>query len=308
MDEKQHELFGKMRRFPKYDMTFNEQQRLLANIKREIAHAERQKKRTSIIISMAAALFVLFFPIYIFTQTNIEFQQKEKAQDWTLSPTFDLLNKDGSVVYHNAVRGVKGKIGFLENGMKIVAGDQESVAKMFWYVWGKEQQLIGKTLRATATHKETGESFLLNETTLQAPLYGENASALTSFQPFPKEGIWKLDIHIDGKYFASIVIDVLPEYIQTKQATFYLTSDELYTGLKQNIMLKVDGKRQEDKLTVKAVYNRTHQLSFTYKKSAVYYTTSRQPVTLYEGKLTLDRAGEWKITVLNETVKVHVKK
>jgi hypothetical protein len=308
MNEKQHELLEKMRQFPKGDMTFDEQQRLLVNIKSEIVRAERQKKRTSIIIRLAAALFVVFFPIYMFTQTNIEFHEASKTQDWTPSPTFDLLDKDGSVVYHNAVRGVKGKIGFLENGMKIVARDQASVAKMFWYVWGEEQELVGKTLKATATHKETGESFLLNETTLQAPLYGETASALTSFQPFPKEGIWKIDIQIANKYFASIVIDVLPPYLQTKQATFFLTPDRLYTGLKQNILLEVDGKRQEDTLTVKAVYNRTHQLSFPYKKSAVYFTTSGQYVTVYEGKLTLDRVGEWEISVLNETINVYVKK
>ncbi|MBS4174722.1 hypothetical protein [Bacillus sp. FJAT-49736] len=266
-------------------------------------------KKLAIAIAMC---FIVFIPVLLFMSQNptkpTHTTKPLQTEQWKVSPTFDLLDRDGSLVYKNRVRGIKGKIGFLDT--EFIAKDPRAGSKMFWYVWGDYDKLANKTLKATAIHEGTGEKFVVNETELQGPIYGADASTLTSFKPFPKKGLWKMNISIDGKPYGSIVVNVKAPYIATKNAEFYLTEDDVKVGLNSDVILEVKGERKESKIIVKAalITDESHILSFPYYQDASFYNVTGNTITHFTGDLIFDTPGKWKITVLGESTVVNVKK
>ncbi|WP_054949300.1 hypothetical protein [Numidum massiliense] len=227
---------------------------------------------------------------------------------WKVSPRFDLLDKDGSVVYPKGVRGIEGKVGFLDNGdVSIVAGASETVAKMFWYVWGDSKKLVGKQLLATAVHEETGEAFTLDRSELTNGLYGEDAHALTTFAPFPRKGLWRIDINIDGTHFASFVVNVKDDFIRTKSSYFSVSRDDVKVG-KIHATLFASGEQKEKALDIRArSLNNDQRATFSLTKGgSVIRAMDNVPETIYEGLLSFPTPGEWELDVRGEKVVVNV--
>jgi len=284
------------------------QLRLAARENKKIADYSSVFKK----LAVAAAMFlVVFIPILLIVSHHpakpAHTPKPIPKEQWQVSPTFDLLDRDGSIVYKNRVRGIEGKIGFLD--AEFIANDPRAGSKMFWYAWGNPDKLINKELKATATHEETGEKIVVNETELQGPIYGAEASALTSFKPFPKKGLWKMDVSIDGRPYGSIVVNVKAPYIATSNAEFMLSGDDIKTGQTSEVSLEVKGERKERIINVEASFlnDKDHKISFPYiLDNPIQYTTG-EIRTGYIGKLTLDKTGKWKITVLGKSTIVDVK-
>lgn len=304
-----------LRSMPKQQLQPIQQEKILHQLRLAASVNKRNLNYRSIFKKLTVAVamcLVIFIPILLLASHHptkpAHTPKPIQMEHWQISPTFDLLDRDGSIVYKNRVRGIKGKIGFLDT--EFIAKDPRAGSKMFWYVWGDQDKLLNKELKATATHEGTGEKFAVNETELQGPIYGVDASALTSFKPFPKKGLWKIEVSIEGKPYGSIVVNVKAPNITTKTTQFNLSRDDVKVGLSEDISLEVKGERKESIVNVEASYtgDKNHVLSFPYiQDSPIQYTTG-EIRTGYTGNLNFDKPGKWKITVLGESTIVNVKK
>lgn len=301
-----------LKRMPRQTLPPQAEERIVSQLRLAAKKSEKRSNRTRrlhrmIGISVVIGLFVLI-PLLWDTPVNQwlgAFGQSEEP--WKVSPTFDLLNQDGSIVYPDRVVGVEGKIGFLEP-YDLIANAPEPVAKMFWYVWGNQDELIGKVLKATAVHQGTGEQIVLDESTLGEPVYGEDASALTSFNPFPLKGQWRIDVFIDGNFYESIFVHVKDEYIQTGSVKFHVSRDDATVG-KTDTTLVVKGDKNDDMIEVKAtpIENTKEPTRFKFYRDDQRLSTDGGTETLYHGSLNFDAPGKWRLEVLDEITSVDVK-
>ncbi|MGV3463993.1 MAG: hypothetical protein ACO1OT_01705 [Heyndrickxia sp.] len=304
-----------LRSMPKQQLQPVQQEKILHQLHLATRENKKIPEYRSIFKKLGVAVamfFVVLIPILLIVSHHpnkpAQIPKPIQKESWQVSPTFDLLDRDGSIVYKNRVRGIKGKIGLLD--AEFIAKDPRAGSKMFWYAWGNPDKLINKELTATAIHEETGEKFVVNETELQGPIYGADASALTSFKPFPKKGLWKLDVSVDGRPYGSIVVNVKAPYIATSNTEFMLSGDDIKTGMTSEVSLEVKGEQKERIINVEASFldDKSHKISFPYiLDNPIQYTTG-EIRTGYTGKLTLDKPGKWKITVLGESTIVDVKK
>ena len=224
------------------------------------------------------------------------------------SPLFDLLDKDGSVVYPNRLRGIEGKIAYSEYPGGFVAKSGREVSKIFWYVWGDPQRLNGASLVATGVNLSTGKQFLVNETKLSGPIYGADAHMVTRFNKFPGKGTWRIDIEIDGEPYGSIVIRVKDEYIQTESTSFLLSKDDAAAGSTETT-LTVNGHDLADTVDVivQPVGRSGEARRIHFVKMEEYVQSEGLvPVTEYSGSLIFDAPGKWRIEVLGEKTVIEV--
>ncbi len=224
-----------------------------------------------------------------------------------LSPLFDLLDKDGSIVYPDRLRGIEGKIAYTEYPGGIVANSGTTVSKVFWYVWGDPERLNGAELVATGVNLSTGKRFLVNETKLSGPIYGADAHVVTQFNQFASKGTWRIDVELDGEPYGSIVIRVKDEYIHTKSSTFLVSKDDAETGV-TDTTLTVKGHDLPETLDVIVqpvdVSGEARKLTFLKGQE---YVQAMEPITHYSGNLEFDAPGKWRIEVLGEKTEVEVR-
>lgn len=140
---------------------------------------------------------------------NIERATTDVQNDnWQVSPMF--MSQDRELI------GIEKKIGIL--GPKFIAGKGN---KYMWHFWGDKDVLYSAKVKVVAINKETGEkvpALIENTGTVSeskvweysgtgGPYNGADA-IMTSNMSLPKQGIWRLDIYINDKFFASIVVEV----------------------------------------------------------------------------------------------------
>jgi hypothetical protein len=223
-----------------------------------------------------------------------------------ISPKFDLVDKDGSVIYPDRLRGIEGKIAFSENS-EVVAKSDETVAKIFWYAWGDPSELVGAQLVATAVNLDTGEKFLADESVLSGSINGADAHAVTNFHAFPSKGKWRLDVKLNGQPYASIVIAVKDEYIHTDSARFTVSKDDAVTGETMTTLI-LPGHDLDETIEVRVypVNDRDNVRNLTFNRSAEFIQAMK-PITQYWGTLRFDSPGEWQVEVLGEKTIIKVR-
>ncbi|MBW5444776.1 hypothetical protein GE107_01695 [Cohnella sp. CFH 77786] len=303
-----------IKRFPRRDLEASASSRILSRLRQAAADEARRSVRNRRIrgaaIALAAVLILLAMPFVAAIAGQSEswfgrlFPPTRSPQDWNVASKFDLRDRDGRVVYPERLIGIEGKIAFLEP-YDLVANAKEPVAKMFWYVWG-DSAVPGTRLTATAVSRDTGKRFLLNETTLNGPIYGADAHALTSFAPFPNKGLWRIDVALNGKPFGRFVVFVKDEYIHTKTAKFLLSKDDAAAGATETVLV-VPGRGDKETIEVRVSPARHEGRTYVipFRKGDTYGTV--QPITHYSGTLHFDAPGEWRIEVLGETTNVTVR-
>ncbi|WP_124727914.1 hypothetical protein [Staphylospora marina] len=127
-------------------------------------------------------------------------KETETREQWTVSPVFETAS--GS-----KVRGEKNRAGILvheENGLVVT----QEIAKYMWLVWGDPEQLKkGATAEIYGMHREDGKRQLLHKASLNGPMHGADAMTLSG-PTFPKKGLWKIEVVVDGESHATFVLDV----------------------------------------------------------------------------------------------------
>jgi len=226
-----------------------------------------------------------------------------------ISPLFDLLEEDGSVVYEDRLRGIEGKIGFSEYPGGFIAKDEMRVSKVFWYAWGDPRTLIGSKLVAKAYNLDTGKRIQLDVSELRGAITGADAHAVTQFKEFPEKGIWRIDIELNGEPYGSIVVPVKDEYIHTESSRFLISKDDAFAR-ELDTSLIVNGQGLADTLDV--IVQRTdspgqaRKLTFV-KEEEYLQAKDLTHVTRYGGTLVFDSPGRWRVEVLGEKTEVEVR-
>jgi len=317
------EWIDTIRRFPRSDLDQQAARRMLDALRQAAIAEERSKFRrrgwraAAVFLIVAACLLMIAQIPNLAAKTERALAHwfhptpVKPVQVWNPSPKFDLLDRDGRVVYPDRLRGIEGKIGYSENFFDMVAQSRESVAKIFWYVWddsaSKDRAL--KHLVATAVNLDTGKRFELDRTALQGPIYGADAHGLTSFQPFPAKGMWRVDITIDGEPYGQIVVPVKDVYIQTDSIRFLVSKDDAVVG-DTEAWLIVNGGNLADTMNVKvtSMIDKRQTRLLTFRKSGEFRDSSTlKPITQYQGTLTFDYAGKWRIEAIGESTIVTVR-
>lgn len=124
---------------------------------------------------------------------------------YDLTPTF--------ITEGSEMRGINGKIGFLN--LKFQA---DAPQKVLWHFWGQADEISG-TFRLEGTHLLSGKktpSLVDNNTQemiWESPSYytQPNLGAIKTMPSsllFEEPGVWKLNVYLDGKNFAELIVEV----------------------------------------------------------------------------------------------------
>ncbi|QJD82145.1 hypothetical protein [Cohnella herbarum] len=317
-EENEMDLLERIRQMPRKQLSADAEQTILSNLRRLNGQKQQNVKKNrvwqnALLVASVPVLLVCLFLIPAimekFSYSNMVSKSPPISSSTTeLSPKFDLVAKDGSVIYSDRLRGIKGKIAFSEN-YEIVAKSYETVSKIFWYAWGDPSLLNKAQLTATAVNLDTGEKFLANESTLGSPINGADAHAVTNFNPFPSKGKWRLDVMLNEQPYASIVIPVKDEYIHTDTARFLVSKDDAVTGTLTTLLV-VQGHDLGDSVKVRAFpFNNEDEVrSFTFHSGGEFIQANDLiPITQFSGNLEFDTPGKWQIEVNGEKTIVNVR-
>ncbi|MBU9720773.1 MULTISPECIES: hypothetical protein [Bacillaceae] len=299
-----------LEKMPKHKLNQHRERDVLKQLNTKMMKVERWKrwKNTTLhITTIVGAAAILFFFIYpILTEPSFDSSLSElhplEHFDGKLTPTFHLYDEDGSLLFEDGVRGIEGKIGYRDIGDNFVAEDERTGGKMFWYVWGDPNELRGEKLVATATHVGTEESFLLNEVELSLGIYEADAHALTSFAPFPYEGIWKIDIEIGTLEYGQITIYVKSPYPQSESITYLISEEDIIVGETLSFKANINKVIGEPSLEAVLIENNTREEKhITFEHNVDFVGES-----MYEADVHFEKEGEWKIHLLGETTSFKV--
>lgn len=147
----------------------------------------------------------LFFVISACSPNGEEQKSAEEKKDYVLTPIF-------SVEGHE-MRGIKDKIGFLNLNFTT-----KEPQKVLWHFWGDSNDLTG-VFRLEGIHLNSGKKVpLLVDSNTQKKTYEstqpytqENLSAVKTMPStlvFEEPGIWQLNVFINEKEYAELVIEV----------------------------------------------------------------------------------------------------
>lgn len=309
--DKENYIVNQLRNMPDYEMTDTQKSEIMEGISQNITKKQRnewwKEKLINIsVITSVIAVLLLGGVTLKFSKTNLDSSTSSDSlerYDGELTRVFDLLDKNGDVVYKDGVRGIKGKIGFLNPVEGFVAEDKRNVSKLMWYAWGNEE-LVGKTLIAKATHQQTKKSFILDEVELSSSLYGEDAHALTQFKPFPQKGIWNIDIQIGEQSYGQIIVYVKAPYVNTKNVTYLISNEDIIQGKNLEIPIEIEKELEHANLEVTMRNLQTDEIdTYVFERTSGFVGS-----TMYQGEVQFDKSGLWEFEVMEEKVKVEVKK
>jgi hypothetical protein len=313
---KEHEILDLMKQMPRKELSRHARNNILNHLKTANLKTGIRNKRYRLIkrfVISICILVIIFSVPYIIKEVNITniasfFSPDDHSHAWDISPKFDLLDKDKTIIYPNRLRGIEGKIGFLESG-DFVANAREAGGKIFWYVWGDSKELQHAHLVATAVNRETGTTISLDDSNLQGSIYGADAHALTSFNPFPHKGLWRIDVTINNQPYGSIVVNVKDEYIQTKTTKLLVSKDDAVVG-EINSTLVVPEHRDDQTIEVRMYsINKKNQVHTSlFQQVGKYSQVGIGPITTYSGLLQFDEPGQWQVEILGEKTIINVKR
>ena len=194
--------------------------------------------------------------------------------------------------------GVEGKVGIL-GPAHFVAEDQRRVAKLMLFFWGTPA-LADEPFKVEATNAQ-GERITLSEGFLSKPLSEEDAHALTTFAPFPKEGDWQVSFYVGTELFEEFTVDVLPPFPQTETYTLTDSPMEMKPGVETEVFIEKhnDGKGE---ISVEVRTSKGELVStqiFQRDGEAVHAPTAKK-LLFYHGTLSFPEKGEWFLVIDGE--------
>ncbi|RFU62816.1 hypothetical protein [Peribacillus glennii] len=213
-----NEIDRKLKGMPKPALNSQRKQEIYHSLE-EFSLGRSKNNRTAHItkevfvkLAGASALALVFVLSVIFTNNdndesisiNLPDSQQGEENTRKPNPTF-IVN--GQTLY-----GVKGKLGIRKvNGEQhepeFIGGPQGRHYEV--YFWGKKDELNGKRYKMTGTHAETGGKVKLYETEISASgnsVIKADAHSAAKFS-LDKPGLWKIDVTVDDKEFASFQVD-----------------------------------------------------------------------------------------------------
>lgn len=300
-----------LKSLPKYSLTKEQRQNILSKLQQNRTHQRNRFKPAAAILSLSAILFILAFSLLeggIGSETAKEesqsFQMKTSMEDKTESFTdLESVPQGQSFILPDTkqeVFGMEGKVGILNTFDHFVAEDPRRVAKLMIFYWGNPEKLAGKEYEIEAANHN--ESLQLSKGVLsQQGLNGDDAHILTSFTPFPEEGLWQLSFYVDGQLFDKFSLKVLPPFPKTEYYTLEKSPKEMEVGKKTDITIESSGKDKE-KIDVQLINENGKSVSehIFVQETEQMDASTNSPIYIYSGKLTFPEKGIWKLKIDGE--------
>ncbi|ALC90519.1 hypothetical protein AM500_12530 [Bacillus sp. FJAT-18017] len=307
------DLLEKMGELPTFEMDERKRQETVMKIRQ--AQPPKQKwgmfPQKAGIWAALAAMFIII-PILYITEFTSQKQQGSTGnidieEKFGLS-YFGLRDGKNGLVGMDTNYGISEKASIM-GPKEWVANDYRGSSKVMVFIWGNSDELIGKKLTLTATHKETGEDLTLVDQPLAGKHFDADAHLLTSFPVFPTDGLWELEYTINGEQFANYPIYVYEPYIEFKKATLLLSQSKIFAGEYQDVPLELEGADLPSQVTVK-IHNLKEDFSqeFNFKKEDEFIrATDGKVFTGYSGTVTFLKSGNYEIEALGNSGEFEVR-
>ena len=164
---------------------------------------------------------------------------------------------------------------------------------------------MDESISVVAGHTGTGEKVPLASGTVSSPIDQEDAVFLASFAPLPYAGVWNLHFAVAEEPFADFSVNIKEPYPQTDKIVIRRMPDEFKaneTEMTEIFVLKGETPETVD-VRLKSLET-GKEITETFTNSGDYNAAGEHPY--YWGTLRFPDKGDWSITVLGETVDVHV--
>lgn len=304
------ELLKKLKELPAYELNGEQKTRIIKSIREQ--KTPRGKfgfsfQRVGVLGALLAVLIivpVLFLENMNLTETNSS-AGVERAE---IGRNFALFNEDGKPIYRDSNVGIPGKVSLFP--VEWVAEDDRGVAKIMVYLWGNPDDLVNQDMKIEGVHVGSGFTQEMASFALSSGMYGSDAHSLTSFKPFEKHGFWNLKFMFGEETFEEFSVYVKEPYVKIGEATLMISKEDLVAGTFEDVNLEVEGEHlpEEVKLRLYSLEDGTTEV-FTFSDRMDFIKSSTgKKVSMYTGNIVLKKSGNYRITVLNQTEPVEVRK
>lgn len=285
-----------LKNLPKYTLKEEQKEKIVLAIRRE-THSRKSRqfiKPLSVFTLMCATIFALFLSNGDNSWTT-ELKQSFQSKIELNAPEAESFNNGYDLI------GVEGKVGLLFNE-QFVAGDTRRGAKLMLYFWGDSSKLVTKNYRVEAKN-DYNEKIILTEGVLDPPAYNEDAHALTSFFPFPKEGQWQLSFLVDDQLFEEFTIEVLPPFPKTEDYKLISHPAEFIVG--EETELTIESPIESGKeIEVKLLDDKGSIVSeHLFIQDDIFIAASGGYIYHYNGKITFPERDTWSLLINGEQTK-----
>jgi hypothetical protein len=305
------ELLERMKEFPTHELKGDQKNRIIHSMrnqktpKRKIGFSFQQAG------VLAAFLAVLIIAPILFWENKSEPVKHlgavvERAESGNY---FALTDEDGKPVFPDSNFGIPGRVSLL-SPLEWIAGDDRSVAKIMVYLWWKPAEQVYQNMKVEAVHVDTGFAQEMASFTLSAGMYGSDAHALTSFKPFEKHGVWNLKFMFGEKTFEEFSIYVKEPYVKIGESTLMISQEDLVAGTFENVNLEVVGKDLpgQVELELYSLEEGTAEVFLFSGKTDYIKAETGKKVSMYTGDLVIKKSGRYKMSALQQSVPIEVRK
>ncbi len=300
-----------LKSLPKYSLSKEQRQNISSKLRQNRTHRRSRFKPAAAILSLSAILVILAFSLLeggmgreIAQEESQSLQMKTPMEDKAESYTELEGVSEGQLFLltdtKQEVFGLEGRVGILNTFDHFVAKDPRRVAKLMIFFWGNPEKLAGKEYEIEAANHN--ESLLLSKGVLsQQGLHGDDAHILTSFTPFPEEGLWQLSFYVDGQLFDQFSVKVLPPFPKSKHYTLEKSPKEMEIGKKTEITIE-SSEKDKEKIDVQLINGQGKTISehsFVQETEQMDASTNSL-IYIYGGKLSFPEKGIWKLKIDGE--------
>ncbi|MBU8879839.1 hypothetical protein BGM26_12650 [Bacillus sp. FJAT-29790] len=305
-------LLEKMKEFPDHELTSEQRNKIILNIRN---HKVKERKfsfnwQKIGILGALLAIFILV-PVLLIDSigsdkdlrfgTNVEIGES--------GVYFALIDEKGNPHHADSNFGIPNKVSLL-SPPEWIADDYRSVSKIMVYIWGDEEKLLYKDMKIEAVHIDSGLTQELAFLKLSGGIYGSDAHAVTSFPVFSKPGIWKLQFFLEDEPYAEFSIGVKEPYVKVGNSTILISQEDLLAGVYEDVSLEVEGADLPEKLKLELFrLEDGTKATFIFKDKTDYIKADNgQNISMYSGDLTLKKSGKYRMTILNQSSSIEVRK
>ncbi|MDQ1144663.1 hypothetical protein QE429_001490 [Bacillus sp. SORGH_AS 510] len=309
------ELLEVMSNFRKHELPTRKRAEMLQTLSEASKSKPREPFNFQRVAAMAAVfILVLIAPILYFSssQENSATRPGEKLD--AIKPAergtvFALKDDNGNPIFADSNFGIPNKVSLLAP-TEWIAKDTRSVGKMMIYLWGNyEKDFANKPLKVEAVHVKTGVKEHLATTVISGGMYGSDAHALTSFEPFTLPGVYNLEFFAGDEKVGEFSIYVKEPYVKIGNATLLVSQEDLYAGLYEDAVMEVEGDNLPPEMELELFQLETAEVTtFTFKDKTEYTRTDGKRISLYTGDFQLKKSGKYRISVLKQSEAIEVRK
>ncbi|GAF64473.1 hypothetical protein BTS2_1366 [Bacillus sp. TS-2] len=196
--------------------------------------------------------------------------------------------------------GIENEVGIIGH-IPFVAEDKTRVAKILLYLWINQSITTESVLEIRATNASEEQVLLLEGEILP---FSEGGSIITSFNSFPKEGLWQLDFYLENKELASFTTSVLPPFPTSEN--FQVITHPMETGVNETNEWFIESKQQEPNIEVD-LYNHQNVLvsSYTFPLDhSVIESDTGENIYRYHYTLSLPKEDQYYFMINGEKTNV----